>query len=91
MYVEALCDDMLQLKSNMSTIKKKDVYKYVEKSCRFVVPIEEIFYIGPYKAIVQVLEVEELKMVRNVANLKNFETPKGDDHSDDEWGAKIKQ
>ncbi len=47
-------------------------------------PIEEIFYIGPYKAIVQVLEVEELKMVRNVANLRNFETPKDDGDCDND-------
>ena len=43
MYIEALCDNMVQLKSNMqleSSGSKKDVYKTIEKSCRYVLPIE---------------------------------------------------
>jgi hypothetical protein len=41
----------------MITGKRKDAYKFIDKSSRLLVPIEEIFYIGPYKAIVQVLEL----------------------------------
>ncbi len=72
MYIEALCDNMVQFKSNMqfqSSGRKKDVYKYIEKSCRYVLPMEEIFYIGPYKAIVQVQAPHELKNIKNLLNL----------------------
>lgn len=81
MYIEALCDNMVQFKSNMvveSSGRKKDVFRHIEKSCRYLVPMEEIFYIGPYKAIVQVQKAEDLRRVGNVRNLENFETPKGE-------------
>jgi hypothetical protein len=43
--------------------------------------MEEIFYIGPYKAIVQVQAPHELRQIKNVVNLENFETPGGDDEA----------
>ncbi len=84
MYIEALCDNMVQFKSNMqveSSGRKKDVYRYIDKNCRYVLQMEEIFYIGPYKAIVQVQAPHELRQIKNVVNLENFETPGGDDEA----------
>lgn len=75
MYIEALCEDMVQFKSNMvveSSGRKKDVFRYIEKNCRYVVPMEEIFYIGPYKGIVQVQAPHELRLIKNVLNIENF-------------------
>lgn len=67
MFIEALCENMLRFKSNMAvensvgwSERKRDnvsgLYKFVPSGCRYILPVEEIFYIGPYKAIAQVLE-----------------------------------
>ena len=34
--------------------------------------MEEIFYIGPYKAIAQVQAESDLKNIKNLLNLRNF-------------------
>ena len=75
MYIEALCDGIVQFRSNMqveSSGRKKEVFRYIEKNCRYVLQMEEIFYIGPYKAIVQVQAPHELKRIKNVLNMENF-------------------
>jgi hypothetical protein len=38
--------------------------------------MEETFYIGTYKAMVQVQSAEDLKYINNILNLENFSTPK---------------